>query len=233
MASNIDAKISEIYKIDELQSRDIWINKLHPLVKLVLVVAYMIFVISINKYNLELIILAAVAPIICFFMAELSFKEGFYRMRLAVMLVLFVGIFNPILDRQVLGRIGLIPITTGMVSMLTLILKGLYTVMMAYVLIATTSIENICRALRIIKVPKVLVILILLIYRYIFIMIEEASRLVMAYKLRAPRQKGIHYSAWGPLVGQWMLRCMDRAENVYESMLLRGFNGEFDYENRN
>ena len=50
-----------------------------------------------------------------------------------------------------------------------------------------------------------------------------------AYKLRAPSQKGIHYKAWGPLVGQWLIRSMERAQVVYESMTLRGYRGEFSY----
>jgi cobalt/nickel transport system permease protein len=58
-------------------------------------------------------------------------------------------------------------------------------------------------------------------------MAKEADRITTAYKLRAPSQNGIHYKAWGTLVGQWLLRSMDRAGNVYESMLLRGFSGDF------
>ena len=37
--------------------------------------------------------------------------------------------------------------------------------------------------------------------------------------MRAPKQKGLHYKAWGSL----MLRSIDRAQVVYESMELRGF----------
>ena len=59
---------------------------------------------------------------------------------------------------------------------------------------------------------------------------EEADRIMTAYKLRAPHQNGIHYSAWGTLVGMWLIRSMDRAGIVYESMLLRGFKGDFDLE---
>ena len=50
-----------------------------------------------------------------------------------------------------------------------------------------------------------------------------------AYHLRAPGQKGIHISAWGSFLGQLLLRSMDRAEALYESMELRGFYGEFYY----
>lgn len=53
--------------------------------------------------------------------------------------------------------------------------------------------------------------------------------MTLAYKLRAPGQKGIHVSAWGSFLGQLLLRSMDRAEDLYTAMKIRGFNGEFIY----
>ena len=50
-----------------------------------------------------------------------------------------------------------------------------------------------------------------------------------AYHLRAPGQKGIHISAWGSFLGQLLLRSMDRAQELYSSMLLRGFHQHFHY----
>lgn len=50
-----------------------------------------------------------------------------------------------------------------------------------------------------------------------------------AYHLRAPGQKGIHISAWGSFLGQLLLRSMDRADELYQSMQLRGFCGDFYY----
>ena len=41
--------------------------------------------------------------------------------------------------------------------------------------------------------------------------------------MRAPKQKGVHYTVWKSLIGSFMLRSIDRAQNVYESMELRGF----------
>ena len=48
-----------------------------------------------------------------------------------------------------------------------------------------------------------------------------------AYRLRAPGQKGIHAGAWGSFAGLLLLRSIDRAQIVYESMCLRGYQGEF------
>ena len=230
----IENNLRELDKLQNLQQRPHWMNELHPLGKLLVCVLYILTVASFDKYDLARLILMAAFPVFGFIVGELSFKEGIYRMRLILPLVIFVGIFNPFFDRKVLffvrptGAGGLeIPITGGMISMLTLMLKGFFSVLSAYILIATTSIEEICYALRLLHVPKVIVIVILLIYRYFGMMGNEADRISNAYKLRAPKQNGIHYKAWGTLVGQWLLRSMDRAGVVYESMLLRGFKGDF------
>ena len=188
---------------------------------------------SLNKYDLTGVIYMAVYPAAGFVLGELSFRTGVYRMRLILPLVIFVGIFNPIFDRAPAMQIGSFVVTGGMISMVTLMLKGFYAVLSSYILIATTSIEEICYALRSLHVPKVIVIVIMLIYRYFGLMGNEADRITTAYMLRAPKQKGIHYSAWGSLVGQWLLRSMDRASAVYESMTLRGFNGDFRVKRKN
>ena len=90
----------------------------------------------------------------------------------------------------------------------------------------------ICAVLRRIHVPEMLVTLLLLTYRYAAVLAEEANVMTQAYSLRAPGQKGIHYKAWGSFLGQLLLRSMDRAEELYSSMLLRGYHGEFYYAQR-
>ena len=225
--NSIEKNINELNKLQNLQQRSHWMNELHPRGKLLLSVLYIFIVVSFDKYKVVPLIVMSVYPFFGFIAGELSFKEGIYRMRLILPLVLFVGIFNPFFDKQIVGMIGSVPVTGGVLSMFTVMLKGFYSVLAVYILIATTSIDDICYALRILHLPKVLVIVIMLIYRYFGIMAIEADRIMTAYKLRAPHQNGIHYKAWGTLVGQWLLRSMDRAENVYESMLLRGFTGDF------
>ena len=69
-------------------------------------------------------------------------------------------------------------------------------------------------------------------YRYVTVLLEEVNRITQAYSLRAPNQKGIHYKVWGTLTGQVLLRSMDRANAVYESMLLRGYDGSFQKKDR-
>jgi cobalt/nickel transport system permease protein len=227
--SKISRAIYEIQTMDEMAKRDQWVNRIHPLVKLCLTVTYIALVVSFSKYDLTGLGGMVVYPLLLFQMADISFKQALRRLRVVLPVVCIVGIFNPFFDRQVLGYIGLMPITGGVLSMLTLMLKGVLTVLAAYLLIATTGMEEICYALRLLHVPKLFVTQLLLIYRYITVLLAEAGRMAQAYSLRAPGQKGIHYKAWGSFVGQLLLRTMDRAEEIYESMCLRGYQGEFYY----
>jgi cobalt/nickel transport system permease protein len=77
------------------------------------------------------------------------------------------------------------------------------------------------------KVPRILVLQILLTYRYVLVLIEELSRMTRAYFLRAPMDKGIRRNVWGSFAGQLLLRTYDRARHIYISMTLRGFRGEY------
>lgn len=227
--SKINDAIYEIEHLSEMAQQDQWINLIHPLVKFFITILYIIIVVSFPKYNLSGLLSMMMYPLIVFIVSDLSFKEAVGRLRIVLPLVCIVGILNPFFDRQILFTIGAFQVTGGLMSMITLMLKGIFTVLASYLLIVTTTIEKICYAMRLIHIPKIMVTQILLIYRYIRVLLGEVKRIMQAYSLRAPNQKGIHFKAWGSLVGQLLLRSMDRADIVYESMCLRGYNGEFDY----
>ncbi|MDD3360713.1 MAG: cobalt ECF transporter T component CbiQ [Hespellia sp.] len=227
--SKLSGAYYEIHHMEQLANEDQWVNRIHPLVKLVITVLYIMTVVSVHKYNLARILILGVYPIAMFILGEISFADSIRRVRLILPLVCIVGIFNPFFDRQVIAHIGNIAITTGMISMVTLILKGVYTVFATYILVATTTIEKICYAMRLVHIPGILVTQILLTYRYISVLLKEANTIMQAYLLRAPHQKGVQMKVWGSLVGQLLLRSIDRADNVYASMTLRGYHGEFCY----
>lgn len=228
--SKIRKAVLEIHKMDELSARDQWVNRVHPLVKLLLTIFYLILLLSMGKYQLAGVLLMAVYPVVGFSLSELKLRECVYRFRMVLPLIFLMGLLNPFFDRQVIAYWGGIPVTGGVLSMITLLLKGIFALSAGYLLIAATSITDICLALRILHIPKIFVTMVLLIYRYLFVLFEEAELMTQAYMLRAPGQKGIHYSAWGSFIGQLLLRSIDRAQTVYESMCLRGYQGEFHPE---
>lgn len=220
---------SELRKMDALAAERSPVHALHPLCKLLVTVLYIIVTVSFPKYHFSELVVMVLYPVILFQLSGISVRLCFYKLRFVLPLVCAVGLVNPFLDRVPLIQLGTISVTGGILSMVTLMLKGVFSLMASFLLIATTPMDSLCAALRMLHIPGILVTLLLLTYRYIGVMLEEVSVMTEAYSLRAPGQKGIHISGWGSFLGQLLLRSMDRAEELYNSMLLRGFDGEFFY----
>jgi len=219
----------EFREMDELAVMDSPIHRLHPLAKLLTAVLYIALVVSVPKYALSRLMIFVLYPAVLFTLSGIRPGLCFYKLRIVLPLVCAVGLFNPLLDKAPLFYLGRTAVSGGTVSMLTLMLKGVLALTVSFLLVATTSMDALCAALRKLHVPSFMVTLLLLTYRYISLLMEQVSVMSEAYALRAPGQKGIHISAWGSFLGQLFLRSMDRAGELYASMQLRGFRGEFPH----
>ncbi len=223
----ISEAISDLHKMDMEAGKHGWLQGIHPLPKLLVTVFFILTTVSYGKYDLAGLLKMGIYLIIGFVMGDISVKLLIKRMRAVLALVCLVGIANPLIDRKVLFQIGEFAVTGGMVSAVTLMLKGVFAVAASYLLMVTTAVEDLGYALRRLHIPKVFVTVLMLVYRYIIVLLKEIERMTDAYSLRAPGQKGLHYKVWGTMVGQLLLRSMDRAQIVYDSMMLRGYQGEF------
>lgn len=202
------------------------LNRRPSLFKLLLTIWYILITVSFDKYDIFGLAAMGIYPLVFFIFYEIPFRQCLKRIRIVLPFLLAAGVVNPIWDRNIVGTLGSLPVSGGIISMVTLMLKGFFTVLAVYLLMVSTSIEKICGALYKLHMPAVMVTMCLLIYRYLFLLLQEAGRMMQAYSLRAPGQKGVQIKAWGSLAGLLLLRSMERAENVYESMRLRGFETE-------
>ena len=227
--NKMEKALSELGQMDELAVRESPVHDLNAGAKLLSTVVYILIVMSFDKYDLSGLVPMVLWPVLLFQMSGIPVRTCFYKLRIVLPLVMAVGLFNPLFDRDIMLRIDTIGVSGGTISMITLMLKGVFCLMASFLLMATTSIDSLCAALRILHVPGMLTTLLLLTYRYVGVMTEELAVMTDAYHLRAPGQKGIHISAWGSFLGQLLLRSMDRAQELYSSMLLRGYHRHFHY----
>ncbi|WP_455500268.1 cobalt ECF transporter T component CbiQ [Gemmiger sp.] len=215
--------IKNVHRLDDLAARDTFLTRLDPTAKLLAVLVYLAVTLSFDRYALTGLLGMGLFPILLYEIDDLSLISTLRQARPVVVLLAAVGVFNLFFDRTPRLTLGPLVLSGGWVSLLTLVVKGVFCFLAVYLLIATTGMERICDALRRLHVPRVLVTTILLTYRYIILLLQEANRISTAYALRAPGQRGIAFKAWGSLLGQLLLRSIDRARVVYESMLLRGY----------
>jgi cobalt/nickel transport system permease protein len=78
-------------------------------------------------------------------------------------------------------------------------------------------------------VPEKIVHLLLMTYRYVFVIEQEYLRLLRAAKIRGfqPGTNRSTYRTYSNIIGMLFVRAAARAERVHQAMLCRGFKGKF------
>ncbi|RME77219.1 MAG: cobalt ECF transporter T component CbiQ [Chloroflexi bacterium] len=121
----------------------------------------------------------------------------------------------------------------GLVRFASIVVRSWLSVQMAILLTATTPFPDMMHALRHLRAPSLLVAVISFMYRYLFVLADEAIRLLRAREARSarlPGRKGGGSLWWrarvaGNMVGQLFLRSYERSDRVYNAMLARGYRG--------
>ena len=164
-------------------------------------------------------------------MGGLPPRPLFLRLLFAAPFVLCLGVFNPFFDRAPLVRLGDFEISGGWISFASITLRFALTLSAALILVATTGMTAVCVALTRLKVPRLFAVQLLLLYRYLFVLMDKGLRMVRAHALRSGGGR-LTPRVFGSLVGQLLLRALDRAHRLHTAMLCRGFAGEFQLSRR-
>ena len=117
----------------------------------------------------------------------------------------------------------------GLIVALTLAMKTVALVTLALTLLTTAPMHTTLAAAGKLGVPRLLVHLTLLTYRYTFLLLDELNRLRIALRVRGFRNAmtGHAYRTIGQVTGTLIVRGSDRAEHVAQAMRCRGFTGQF------
>ena len=137
-----------------------------------------------------------------------------------------------------LGLIALTGTVEGLEFFASVFIKSWVSVTAAVILTSTTPALGLLSALRSLKLPEILVAVVMLMYRYLFVLVEEAQRMLRA---RAARSATLGSGSGGSLVwrarsaggmaGSLFVRTLDRSERIYMAMLARGYDGEIRQQN--
>jgi len=111
---------------------------------------------------------------------------------------------------------------------LSIVLKAFAAIVLITILTSTDRFHNYLAGLRRLKVPPVVGVISALMYRYIFLLIDEMHRTRRARESRTPGTlRTGRFSVYGNQAAMVFIRSWDRARIVYSSMLSRGFSGQF------
>ncbi|MCX7769586.1 MAG: cobalt ECF transporter T component CbiQ [Proteobacteria bacterium] len=227
-----DEEFFNLGYIDRLSYKETFIHNIDARVKLVIVILYIISVISYSKYTVSSLFPFLLIPVLFMTLGEIPVKFVLKRLVVVSPFIFFIAIFNPLLERNIAFYIYGIPINYGTISFISIIIKFVLTVSIIIILVATTSFAGLCYALRYFKIPEIFVNQLLFLYRYIFVLTEEAMRMIRARDMRSFGKKGTELNFYTKLAGSLLVRSINRAERIYYAMLSRGFNGTMPYNRK-
>ena len=202
-----------------------YIGRLDSRALILVTLSYIICILSLPIEVPDKLIWFAVYPILMSPLSGKSYTSVFIKSLYVLPFIILIGIANPIYDKRPAFEVGSTTITYGWLSFLTIILRGLLSVQALLILISNCGFIGICNALTRLRVPKVLTTQLLLLYRYMGLLLEEAFNMQRAITSRGYGKKSFPLRMWVTMVGSLLIHTYERSKRIHFAMLSRGFNG--------
>jgi cobalt/nickel transport system permease protein len=124
----------------------------------------------------------------------------------------------------------------GLARFVSVALKSWLSVQAAIVMASSTPFPELLQAMRAVGIPRLLVGMFGMMWRYLFVLVDEAMRLMRARASRSGQDGEVGYKSggsvfWrarvtGGMAGNLFLRAFERSDRIYVAMLSRGYDGE-------
>ncbi|KAA3656395.1 MAG: cobalt ECF transporter T component CbiQ [Chloroflexi bacterium] len=227
-------------KFDPYQHRNSSIHKLDPRVKVVITLLFIVANVLLPDGAWSGYMVAWGMVLLIAFRAQISVRLMLKRsliilpFMLAAVTVMFSLPGEPIWTWHLGNQVVTIS-DAGLIRFLSILVRSWLSVQMAILLTMTTQFPDLMHALSHLRVPAILVTIIAFMYRYLFVLVEEAMRLLRAREARSARMDDSAGggSLWwrakitGNMIGQLLVRSLDRSDRVYQAMVSRGYDGRF------
>jgi cobalt/nickel transport system permease protein len=221
----LDAAILDIHRLDRLAAGDSPVHRVDPRAMVLVTAGFLVTVVSFPRQEIAELMPLALYPAALVAAGRVPVRVLARYLLLASPFAVMVGIMNPIVDREIAARIGPLALSGGWLSFLSILGRSLLTVSAALVLLACTGYVSVCAALGRLGAPRLLVTQFLLLYRFMFVLTEEAARMARAHALRSCSGRAAGIRVWSSLAGHLLLRTYDRGLRLHAAMLCRGFDG--------
>ena len=211
------------------------VHRLDPRLKLLATLAFVLAVTTTPTGAWLAFAALAALVVAATLVAEVPLVEGLKRSAIALPFAGMVAISLPFATRgevvwswSFLNR-TLTVTDEGLVLFAMVVVKAWLSIMASGLLVVSTPFPDLLKAMRSLHVPAVLTATISFMYRYLFVLVDEAMRLQTA---RAARSAGPGRAMWwrarvlGGMIGSLFIRSYERSEHIFAAMLSRGFSGE-------
>lgn len=216
-------------QIDKYSDLDSPLHDFEPRLKLVSLLALTFSVVLLPDIKLAALGFAVALGLVISSKLPFSFII-YYAKWVALFTLPFLIILPFTVKGEKLWSLGFLVITNEGIEYGTiLVLRALSAAMLMLTMVATTGFVGTIKALDKLRIPEELTQLLTLSYRYIFVLISEAKRILRALKARGFKQKADLYTlkTTGKVIGMLFVKSYERAERVHQALKSRGYQGGF------
>ena len=219
--------------IDQYSDRDSFIHRLDPRTKFITTLLLILALVLTPTsqwlaFALYLVIIAALI-----FLSTVPIGYILKRSLVVMPFVLMIAIFIPFFkEGEVVGSYNIwlwqVSVTySGLQVLMNIRIKAWLSILSLIWLTSTTKLAKLLKGLEQLRMPRVMVMILSFMYRYIFVLVDEVMRMRQA---RDSRNFG-GSRLWqmrtiGNMIGTLFIRSYERGERVYAAMLARGFDGQ-------
>ncbi|MEM3517246.1 MAG: cobalt ECF transporter T component CbiQ [Candidatus Bathyarchaeia archaeon] len=211
-----------------------FLQKIDPRAKLISVISLILAAVISNSITSLLIFLTLI--FILAFASRISIKDFLFRSLFFItffsIVIAIPNIF--ITPGEVIASFSIFSFKLqltmqGFLSTLHFILRVWMCVSSLILLNLTTKFSNIIDSMKSLKIPKVFTMMFSITYRFLFLFINEAYRMILAKESRTIKKKMSkidNIKTLGLIISSLFIRAYERGERVYLAMKNRGYMGE-------
>jgi cobalt/nickel transport system permease protein len=214
--------------IDKFAYQDSPIHRLDSRAKFVVLLIFTAVVVSLPRTSLSILFCYAVGPVAVLVLAKIPLRFVFKQILLVSPFVLVLALSCPLYDKTPV-RVAFGPFfwgtTFGWVRCFVILGKFIVTMLALISLVSTTRFGDLLTGLQKLGLPKLLIIQLGFLYRYIFVLIDKVHHILRARNVRRLKNLGFkrELKIASAMVGSLLIRSIDTAERINIAMQARGF----------
>ncbi len=218
--------------IDKFAYQDSAIHRLDSRVKFIVVLVFTAVVISLPRTSVSILACYAIGPFTILVWAKIPLRFVFKQILLVSPFVLVLALSCPLYDKTPIA-VGFGPFlwasSVGWMRCFAILAKFIVTMLALIGLVSTTRFNDLLAGLQRLGLPRLLIIQLGFLYRYIFVLIDRAHHILRARAGRKLKNLGFRTElrTAGSMLGSLFIRSIDTAEHISIAMQARGFDGNW------
>lgn len=218
--------------IDKFSYKDSPVHRLDSRVKFIAVLLFTVYVISLPRTSFVILTWCLIGPFAWLVIGKIPLKFAFKHVLWVSPFILVLALSSPWYDRELVNVVFgpySWEMSRGWLRCFVILGKFLVTMLSLIALVSTTKFSTLLRGLQSLGMPRVLVMQLGMLYRYIFIFVDKVQHMLQARAGRKMKNLGFskELRTGSSMVGALFLKSLDTAENINIAMQARGFDGDF------